>query len=430
MNEALLPALERAVAAAPADVVLRLHLAEQLIAAGRRDDAVGHCATVLVQDPGSRQARALMARALAPVAPTSEQLEVDPATGAAGVPASMPGGEAPTTAGQSPSPGGAFDWVRAEEQLGDVAAPMFVEPGAGGPAAHQPAWDVERSTVVLADVGGMIEVKERLEMSFLAPLRSPEMRRLYGKSLRGGLLLYGPPGCGKTFIARAVAGEIGASFISVGLADILDMWIGSSERNVHELFTLARAKAPVVLFLDEIDALGHKRSQTHASAMRGTVNQLLSELDGVDGSNDGVFVLAATNQPWDVDPALRRPGRLDRTVLVRPPDAQAREAVLRTHLAHRPVEGIDLRALAARTDGFSGADLAHLAESAAEFAMMDGIRTGTPRMIHMADFERALREVRPSIGPWFETARNVVSFADPDGSYADLRDYMKKTRRL
>ena len=192
----------------------------------------------------------------------------------------------------------------------------------------------------------MTEVKQRLEAAFLAPMRNPELRRLYGKSLRGGLLLYGPPGCGKTFIARAVAGELGARFIAVSFADIIDMFVGQSERNIHELFEIARRNAPCVLFLDEVDAIGQKRSQLRHTPMRSAVNQLLLELDDVSGNNEGVFLLAATNHPWDVDSALRRPGRFDRTLLVLPPDAAAREGVFRYHLKDRPVAGIDLAKLA------------------------------------------------------------------------------------
>ncbi len=282
----------------------------------------------------------------------------------------------------------------------------------------------------LADVGGMAEVKERLEAAFLAPLRNPELRRLYGKSLRGGLLLYGPPGCGKTFISRAVAGEMGARFLSVSLADVLDMYVGQSERNLREIFDTARRAAPCVLFLDEIDAIGQKRSNLRSSGMRGTVNQLLAELDDVGDRNKGVFVLAATNHPWDVDVALRRPGRLDRTLLVVPPDPPAREAILRYHLKDRPVAGIDLRKLVRRTEGYSGADLAHLCETAAERAMLEAARTGEARLIEMRDFEAALAEVRPSTGPWFETARNVALFANEGGTYDDLLAYLKKRRMV
>lgn len=302
--------------------------------------------------------------------------------------------------------------------------------GPPGSVPPEDVWEVEHAGVTLADVGGMNHVKERLEISFLAPMRNPELRQLFGKRLRGGLLLYGPPGCGKTYIARAVAGEMGAGFINVTLSDVLDMYIGQSENNLHDLFELARRSAPAVLFLDEIDAIGHKRTQSAFSSLRTVVNQLLHELDGVGADNEGVFVLAATNTPWDVDPALRRPGRLDRSVLVLPPDEPARIAILQHNLARRPVEGINLQKLARDTHGFTGADLAHLCESAAELAMIDSVRSGRARMISMKDLTTALKQVRPSAGPWFDMARNVVTYADPGGEYAGLRDYMKQNRLL
>ncbi|WP_304502187.1 26S protease regulatory subunit [Austwickia sp. TVS 96-490-7B] len=322
-----------------------------------------------------------------------------------------------------------FDWSRAESEVADLAQPMFVNHAMTSHAVDNAAWDVESSAITLADVGGMEHVKERLHVAFLAPMHNPELRRLYGKSLRGGLLLYGPPGCGKTFVAKAVAGELGAKFISVGLSDVLDMWIGASERNLHDLFELARREAPVVIFLDEIDALGQKRASMLNTAMRTAVNQLLTELDGISGANDGVFVLAATNQPWDVDPALRRPGRLDRTVLVLPPDEPARRAIFHYHLKDRPVEGIDVGVLAAHTEGYSGADIAHICDSAAERALMDGVRSGAPRLIGMGDVMTALGEIRPSIGPWLDAARNVVEFSGADGMYDDLRAYLRAHRR-
>jgi SpoVK/Ycf46/Vps4 family AAA+-type ATPase len=261
-------------------------------------------------------------------------------------------------------------------------------------------------------------------------MRNEKLRTMYQKSLRGGLLLYGPPGCGKTFIARALAGELGARFISVSIADVLDMYIGNSEKNVHELFETARASAPCVVFLDEVDAIGHKRSRLSSDGMRTAVNQLLTELDGVTASNEGVFVLAATNAPWDVDPALRRPGRFDRTLLVLPPDLEARSAIWQLYLTERPVAGIDVKRLAKVTDGFTGADIAHACNSAAEIALMEAAETGDVRMISQADIEAALKEIRPSIGPWFDTARNIVMFANEDGSYDELAAYMRKNRRL
>jgi SpoVK/Ycf46/Vps4 family AAA+-type ATPase len=241
-------------------------------------------------------------------------------------------------------------------------------------------------------------------------------------------LLYGAPGCGKTFIARAVAGELGAKFISVGLSDVLDMWIGSSEKNVHSIFERARRNAPCVLFFDELDALGRKRSLARHSN-HGAINQLLAELDGMSQSNEGVFVLAATNHPWDVDTALRRPGRLDRTVLVLPPDQPARESVLNFHLRGRPVDAtVDVGAIARQTNEYSGADLAHLVESAIELAMEESLETGNVRSISQTDFKRALREVKPSTRAWFEIAKNYALFANDGGVYDDLLEYLKEIR--
>lgn len=431
MNEPLIASLTAAVNAAPEDVALRLHLGDLLLAQGRRDEAVQHAALALSVEPGSVEARELMARAMRepdeqPDGDDDDSdggLQEHPGDPIADIEELEEPDDEPHSQHQA-SP--AFDWSAAESDLGDAVPPMFTDGSTDdlGPSAY----DVETAGVRLADVGGLSEVKKRLEASFLAPLRNPELRAMYGKSLKGGLLLYGPPGCGKTFLAKAVAGELGASFIHVSLADILDMYIGSSERNVKELFETARAAAPCVLFLDELDAIGAKRSMSRSSGTRTTVNQLLTELDGVGSDNEGVFVLAATNHPWDVDPALRRPGRLDRMLLVLPPDRDAREAILRTHLRNRPIERIDTKKLAKATDGLSGADLAHLCESAAENALMDSVGSGQPRMITMADFDQALREVRPSIRPWLETARNVALYANQAGEYDDLAKWLRKQR--
>jgi SpoVK/Ycf46/Vps4 family AAA+-type ATPase len=410
MDDATLDALRKAIAASPDDIHLRLHLGRLLVQSGQPDEAISLAAAVLQLSPGDAEARSLMTDAMAP-----------PAADA------TPGAASKQTAGDRAEnpPINEFDWKAAESQVDDLADPMFVDDGQSAGAA----FDVERSTITLEDVGGMKSVKDRLTSAFLAPLRNPELRTLYGKSLRGGLLIYGPPGCGKTFIARALAGELGAKFLSVGIADILDPFIGVSERNVHELFSLARRETPVVVFLDEIDALGQRRSMTRSSG-RNVVNQLLTELDGVDAINEGVFVLAATNQPWDVDPALRRPGRFDRTVLVLPPDLGAREAIFRYHLASRPVEGIDLAVLARASEGLSGADIAYVCEVAAERALTDSALSGVTRLINMSDVTVALKEVTPSISSWLDSARNVVLFGDGDGTYAELKAYLKKVKRL
>ena len=385
MNDALIESLLRAVRSAPDDLPLRLHLAELLIGASRQDEAVGHIAAVLAAVPGHERARSLMADAVS-----------------------------------------RFDWTRAEAELRGVAAPMFADDEIEDP--EEASFDLDTPTVTLADVGGLSDVKARLAAAFLTPMRNPGLRKLYGKSLKGGLMLYGPPGCGKTFLARAVAGELGARFIAISLADVLDMWIGQSERNLREVFEQARRDAPCVLFLDEVDAIGQKRTQLRNNAMRSTVNQLLAELDGVAANNEGVFVLAATNAPWDVDVALRRPGRLDRTLLVLPPDTDAREAILRYHLRDRPLAEMDIGKLAARTEGMTGADLAHVCETAAERALLDSATSGIVRMIEMRDLNAALAEIRPSARAWFDTARNVALFANEGGEWDELLRYLKKNR--
>ena len=399
MSDPLVLSLRAAVEAAPEDIPLRMHLAELLASRGMRDEAVRQAAAVLQRDPANTTALRLIGADVPP-------------------PEAAPAGD----------DGVAETLRRLEEEFAGVVPPMYVSAEDGADDAGD-AFDAESpDDIRLADVGGMEEVKARLEAGFLAPLRNPELVSLYGKSLQGGLLLYGPPGCGKTFIARALAGEMGASFLAVALADVLDMYIGQSERNLRAIFDTARRSAPCVLFLDEVDALGQKRSHLRNSAARGTVNQLLSEMDGVERNNEGVYVLGATNHPWDVDVALRRPGRFDRMVLVLPPDEPAREAILRYHLRSRPIAGVDVGKLTRLTDGYSGADLARVCETAAEQALLDSARSGEARMIDMNDLEAAVRDTRPSVGAWLQTARNVAQFANEDGTYDDLLAYLRKRR--
>ena len=456
---AIIASLRRAVAAMPDDPALRLHLAGLLLDAGQREESIQHLGTIVAADPAHAGALGLLRQATStpaagvsapdrpagvspagPVTPDASSPADAVAPDASGPPGPVtfgasspadpvaPHGSSPA----SPVTDGGFDWAEAETELRGVLPPMFVT--ADGAAAEEPGTEpppgAGQAVLRLADVAGMAEVKARLEAAFLAPLRNPDLRRLYRKSLRGGLLLYGPPGCGKTFIARAVAGELGASFLAVSFADVIDMFTGQSERNIRELFTIARRRSPCVLFLDEVDALGQKRSQLRSAPMRSAVNQLLLELDDVAGGNEGVFVLAASNHPWDVDSALRRPGRLDRTLLVLPPDEAARAAVFRFHLRGRPVAGIELAGLAAVTDGYSAADIEHVCESAAELALLDSVRSGEARMISQADLAAAVRQVSPSIGPWFESARNVALFANEGGAYDDLVAYLRQRKLL
>jgi SpoVK/Ycf46/Vps4 family AAA+-type ATPase len=404
-DDALVQSLSAAVERSPDSIELRLHLAELLFERGRYPEALTHCSAALNQDPANKAAVELLQRCTVALGSrTDSPKETKPAS----------------------APSAGFDWRAAEKQVGDIIQPAFVEepPEPVGDADHDA---VQRSMTRLSDVAGMSDVKRQLELSLLGPLRNPELMKAYKISARGGLLLYGPPGCGKTYIARAVSGELGASFYPIGIADVMQQWFGESEQRIRSIFATARRNAPCVLFFDELDALGHKRSAlSGSSGLRPLVNALLEEFDPATAANDGVYVLGASNHPWDVDSALRRPGRFDRMIFVGLPDAEARAAIARLHLKDRPLSGIDVRSIAARTVGFSGADLAHVCDSATQLAMADSLRSGQVRPVTMADIDGALGQVKPSTGPWFDIARNVVEFGNRDGAYDDLANYLRR----
>lgn len=415
-------ALEAALASSPTDLELRVHLAGLYCDAEQAVAALTHATTALEAQPDHVGALRVAARAAAASGDMERAKSFARLADALGG-SLRRGGSAP----EEPTP------VPLAQPIGAAlpdTADDLLDLWSGSAAAAEPELgQLMEPGVRLADVGGLNDVKTQLDRSFLGPLRNPELRAAFGKSLRGGLLLWGPPGCGKTFLARAVAGELGARFYSVGLADVLDMWIGSSERNLRSVFEVARRNRPCVLFFDELDALGHKRANLRGGAgMRGVVNQLLSELDGIGADNDGVFVLGASNHPWDIDEALLRPGRFDRKLLVLPPDEAARAAILGYHLRNRPVGTIDLAKLAARTERFSGADLALVAESATETALAESTNAGRVIPITQASLEHSAAATRPSVLPWFETAKNYAVYANNTGEFDGLLAYIKRQR--
>ena len=284
---------------------------------------------------------------------------------------------------------------------------------------------VERPAINFDDVGGMESIKEEVNIKIIQPLLQPKLFAAYGKPIGGGILLYGPPGCGKTHLARATAGQVEASFLTVGLSDVLDMWVGNSERNLHALFERARSNTPFVLFFDEVDALGASRADLRNNSMRMVINQFLEELDGARESNDGVLILAATNAPWHLDGAFRRPGRFDRILFVPPPDEAARAAILEVLLKGKPTEDVDVRRLAARAEGFSGADLKGMVDLAIEQKLRQVMKTGRPLPLTFKDLHRALKETRPSTKEWFATARNYVLYSNEGGLYDDVAKYLR-----
>ena len=288
-----------------------------------------------------------------------------------------------------------------------------------------PAREIERPKITFSDVGGMEKVKDEIRLKIIHPLTHPELYKAYGKPIGGGILMYGPPGCGKTYLARATAGEIKAAFISVGINDVLDMWIGNSERNLHSLFEQAREHKPCVLFFDEVDALGASRSDMRHHAGRQLINQFLAEMDGVKTSNEGVLILAATNAPWHLDSAFRRPGRFDRVVFVPPPDAAARATILRLQCKGKPTEDVDYAQLGKKTEHFSGADLKAVLDVAIERKLQEALKAGVPKPITTKDLSAAIGTLKPTTKEWFATARNYALYSNQGGIYDDILQYLK-----
>jgi SpoVK/Ycf46/Vps4 family AAA+-type ATPase len=292
--------------------------------------------------------------------------------------------------------------------------------------SEQPVMRSQRETKTFADVGGLDDVKKDISRKIILPFKKPGLFDKFKRKAGGGVLLYGPPGCGKTMMARATAGEVGAKFISVEIAEILDMYIGQSEKRLANAFENARATTPSVLFFDEIEALAARRRFGHADHGASLVSTFLNELDGVNASNEGILVLAATNVPWAIDTAFRRPGRFDRVIFIPPPDREARAAILQMALKDRPQEGINVEPIAQATSGFSGADLVGLVEAACDYAIEESLEDEKVVPIKQKHLSEAAKEKKPTTLEWLSQARNYAKYSNEGGLYDDVTAFLDK----
>ena len=310
------------------------------------------------------------------------------------------------------------------ETIRQTSSRIAISPGS---QARGMDFEGEIVRMTFKDVGGMDDVKEQFRVNIILPLKNPKLFQSYGKRVGGGILLFGPPGCGKTYLSRALAGECNATFYRVGIHEILDKFLGESEKNMHSLFEMARRNAPTVVFLDEIDLLGHKRTDdSWGRALRGATNVLLSEMDDVGKPDKPVLVVGATNTPWSVDSALRRPGRFDRIIFVPPPDQTAREEILKLHLREKPIEDIDYPKIASKLDKFSGADIRDLVDRGVELAIRRAMRSGKTEPVTNSDLLRTATEMRPSTIEWLATANDYVRYSNQSGLYDRVKDYIDK----
>lgn len=295
------------------------------------------------------------------------------------------------------------DWVGVSHKEGT----HVVQPDGVDLSAHSLVTvDVDLS---FGDVGGMDDLTARLHETVLDPLANPETYERYDIDVLSGLLLYGPPGCGKTHVTRALAGELDHAFVEVSPADLTSKWMGEPEQNVADLFEIARANAPCLLFIDEIDAVAGSRGGT-SQGRQGMVNQLLTELESLEG--DDVVVVGATNLLEDVDGAIRRSGRFDERVEVPPPDAGARREILDLHLGERPVaDAVDWERTVAGTEGYAASDLELLAENAARNALQEGAPIDDDHL------DTALAETQSSLRNWGDGDRYAGSDAGSDLQY-------------
>ena len=271
-----------------------------------------------------------------------------------------------------------------------------------------------------SDIGGLENVKEEIRKAIIYPFSHKELYQMYGQKAGEGILLYGPPGCGKTMMAKAAAKECGADFISVKTSSIVSKWVGASEKNIKQAFETARQSKKAIIFFDEIDSVAGRRSESEDYAKR-VVNELLAQMDGVDTADDDLLVLAATNEPWAIDSALRRPGRFSKLVFISEPDVDARAAIFSLNMEKRPIsEDVDVRSLAKITESYSGADISAICKEAADIPLGEALKGGEARNIEMSDFKSVIEKRKPSILSWYIEANTSIKKTGETDVFSEL----------
>jgi transitional endoplasmic reticulum ATPase len=258
----------------------------------------------------------------------------------------------------------------------------------GDSGAKADDWIVrEKPHVRFADIAGLDDVKDEIALKMLYPFQHPELAQRYGISVGGGMLLFGPPGTGKTMFARAIACELDATMFVISPAQLMSKWVGEAEQNVKKLFDAAKSEQKSVIFMDEVEALVPRRRESQSTVMTRVVPQILQEIEGFDRKSDrALMFLGATNEPWSLDPAMLRPGRLDAKIYVPLPDAEARFKLFEIYLGKRPLDDdVDFAKLVEATAGYSGADIKAIAERSASRPFLESVAGAQPRNIKMAD---------------------------------------------
>ncbi|HVA83129.1 MAG TPA: AAA family ATPase [Candidatus Aquilonibacter sp.] len=299
---------------------------------------------------------------------------------------------------------------RGDKAVIDLLVENGVKPNTEGKKRRKAYNPIKITDCKFENVVGLERIKEELKRDVIYPLKHPQLASEYGIQMTGGILLYGPPGCGKTMVVKAIAGEMGINLIEAKVSDILEMWVGAEGKNMVKIFETARKNTPCIIFFDEIEMLGGKRTGNGMHPwLHEALTTFLTELDGVQSANNGVMVIGATNAPWMIDPALKRHGRLGKLIYIAPPQPIARGDIFRMYLKGRPIsEAIDYAELAANTGMCTAADIRAVCTEALKFAWTRRVETERDGIVTQEDILRCIKKEKYNLGEWYAQTKAMV----------------------